>query len=99
MQQIIDALFGAGLFLNALLFLPQAICLLKEKNSNEISLTTFIGFTLLNVLSVFYGFYHAAFILAWGSIAASLTCGAATLLALYYRIKPLNTNPAQNHAS
>lgn len=52
MKALIDLLFGAGLFINAPLFLPQAVRLLNEKHANEISLTTLIGFTVLNVLSV-----------------------------------------------
>lgn len=43
---LIEFLFAAALFVNALLFIPQALQIYKQKKSEEVSLITFGGFWL-----------------------------------------------------
>ena len=45
----IESLFGMGLFVNAALFIPQAIKLFREKDSKELSLITFLGFNAIQL--------------------------------------------------
>lgn len=77
--------FGASLFINAMLFIPQIIKILKEKKTNEFSLTTFVGFCLTQIASILYGYIQKDWILMWGYILAFITCGTVTILILIYR--------------
>jgi MtN3 and saliva related transmembrane protein len=84
--KFIDVIFGAGLIINALLFIPQAIRILKSKHAEDLSLTTFIGFCLTQLSTIIYGFLHKDYILAYGYIFALATCGTVTGLGIYYRL-------------
>lgn len=85
---IVNTLFGIGLFINALLFLPQAVRLLRQKNSSDISLITFVGFCITQFLAIAYGYLHQDYILMIGYIFSLGTCLLVTTLAIFYRIKP-----------
>lgn len=85
MDSIIDSLFALSLFLNALFFLPQALKIYKNKNANDISLITFLGFNLMQLLSVLHGFLHRDYILVTGFFLSFITCSFVTFLAFYYR--------------
>ncbi len=86
--QINEYIFAAGLFINAALFLPQIVSLLKYKDSREVSLITFAGFCLLQISTIIHGFYKSDFVLAAGFGVSLLTCGTLTFLIILYRIKP-----------
>ncbi|MDP1573802.1 MAG: PQ-loop domain-containing transporter [Coxiellaceae bacterium] len=87
---IINTLFGIGLFVNALLFLPQALRLLKQKNSADISLITFFGFCITQLLAILYGYLHQDWILMIGYILSLTTCAFVTGLAVFYRLRSVN---------
>ena len=84
---IIDTLFGIGLFINALLFVPQGVRIVRQGNSADISLVTFLGFCVTQLLAVIYGYIHHDWVLTIGYIFALSTCGVVTGLAIFYRIK------------
>lgn len=84
---LINTLFGLGLFVNGLLFLPQAFRLIHQKDSKDISLITFFGFCITQFLAVIYGYLHHDEILMFGYIFALTTCSVVTGLAVFYRIK------------
>lgn len=86
-QGIIDIIFGTGLFINAMLFIPQAIRIYQKKESRDLSLTTFIGFCLTQLSAVIYGYLHKDHILMFGYILALMTCGIVTGLIIYFRFK------------
>lgn len=86
-QGIIEILFSLALFVNAALFIPQAIRLLQKEDSSELSLTTFAGFNAIQLLTALHGFINHDPILTIGSLLSLLTCGIVTLLIVYYRIK------------
>jgi uncharacterized protein with PQ loop repeat len=44
MKDIISAIFGAGLIINAVLFVPQAWHLWKAKRADGVSIPSFLGF-------------------------------------------------------
>ncbi|OGT43780.1 MAG: hypothetical protein A3F13_08370 [Gammaproteobacteria bacterium RIFCSPHIGHO2_12_FULL_40_19] len=90
---LINTLFGIGLFVNGLLFLPQAFRLVDQGDSKDISLITFIGFCITQFLAVVYGYLHHDYILMIGYIFALTTCGIVTVLAIFYRIKPQKSHP------
>ncbi len=87
---VINLLFGFGLFINALLFIPQAIRLYQLKDSKDLSLLTFIGFCLTQISAIIYGFLHKDYILAYGYIFAFLMCSTVTFFIIYYRFNKIN---------
>lgn len=89
MKQIVAVIFGLGLLGNALLFVPQAIAVWKKKSDEGISLITFGGFNLLQLLGIVHGMYQHDLSLTLGMIASFLTCGALTSLTILYRVRRL----------
>ncbi|MCP4475883.1 MAG: hypothetical protein GY821_15225 [Gammaproteobacteria bacterium] len=43
-HHVVDFIFSIALFINALLFIPQFLKIWQRKTSNDVSLTTFLGF-------------------------------------------------------
>ena len=87
MRQIVAVIFGIGLFGNALLFVPQAIAVWRKKSDEGVSLLTFGGFSVLQIVGVIHGFYEHDNSLIFGLGASFLTCGTVTALTIFYRIK------------
>jgi MtN3 and saliva related transmembrane protein len=83
--KLVDFIFAAGLFVNAMLFIPQAIRIYKNKHAKDLSLITFVGFVLSQLSAVIYGYLHHDYILAGGYVLALITCGTVTGLAFRYR--------------
>lgn len=89
MKEIFDWLFGLGLVGNALLFVPQAIALWRKKTDEGVSLVTFGGFSVLQVVAIIHGVNHQDWSLILGMAASLLTCGTVTGLTVFYRVKRL----------
>lgn len=89
---IVDVAFGLGMFINALLFVPQAIKLWRTKDAVGVSLLTFGGFNLIQILAVLHAYFVKDYILLLGFTASFFTCGAVTVLALFYKLRYPNTN-------
>jgi MtN3 and saliva related transmembrane protein len=87
LKEIVAWLFGAGLLVNAGLFVPQAIKIFKTKSAKEVSLMTFAGFNILQFIGILHGYLQGDPYLLVGMIASFLACGAVTSLALIYRNK------------
>ena len=85
MKQIVAVIFGLGLFGNALLFVPQAMAVWRKKSDEGVSLITFGGFNVLQAIAIVHGVYQHDLALLLGMIASLITCGAVTLLTLFYR--------------
>ena len=51
MKDIVAVVFGFGMALNALLFVPQALAIWRTKQSKGVSLLTFGGFNILQLLT------------------------------------------------
>ena len=94
MKDIVAILFGLGLFGNAALFVPQAIALWRKKSAEGVSLLTFAGFNILQVIAVVHGLYQHDLALIIGMIASLITCGSVTTLTLYYRLRVKNVPTA-----
>lgn len=88
----IEYIFGASLFLNALLFIPQIIILLKKKTTTDISLITFFGFCFIQSFTIMHGYINKDYILMWGYVLSLITCGTTTFLIIYYQIKNKKLN-------
>lgn len=89
MRQFVAIVFGIGLFGNALLFVPQAIAVWRKKTDEGVSLVTFGGFCLLQILGVIHGVYEHDNSLILGLGASFLTCGTVTALTIFYRMRRL----------
>jgi MtN3 and saliva related transmembrane protein len=87
LRELIEFLFGAGLFINALLFLPQIYVLVKSKDAKGISFVTFFGFSILQLITISYGFMKQDFLLAFGTMPSFLLCTVISLLIVIYRYR------------
>lgn len=76
----IDVIFSVALFINACLFIPQIIKILKTKETNGLSLITFGGFNLIQLAALLYGIVHADYVMIAGYTMSLFTCGTVTLL-------------------
>lgn len=90
MKEFVAVLFGLGLLGNAALFVPQAIALWRKKTDEGISLVTFGGFSVLQVVGIVHGCYQHDLSLTLGMAASLLTCGTVALLTVYYRAQRLS---------
>jgi MtN3 and saliva related transmembrane protein len=84
MRDVIAALFGFGMALNACLFVPQALRLWKTKDAKGISIVSFAGFNALQFVGALHGYFQGDYALMIGMIATLVTCGSITLLALRF---------------
>jgi MtN3 and saliva related transmembrane protein len=83
-----------GLIGNALLFVPQAIALWRKKTDEGISLLTFGGFSVLQIVGIVHGIYQQDNSLVIGMAASLLTCGTVTALTIVYRVRRLRKGSA-----
>ena len=91
MKEIVAVIFGLGLGCNALLFVPQVLALWRKKSDAGISLITFGGFSVLQVVGIVHGVYQRDLSLILGMAASLLTCGSVTFLTVVYRVRRLRT--------
>ena len=89
MKEIVAVIFGFGLLCNALLFVPQVLAVARKKSDEGISLVTFGGFSVLQVIGVVHGLYQKDTSLIVGMAASFLSCGSVTALTIYYRLQRL----------
>ena len=89
--KLIQIAFGLSLFVNALLFIPQAVVLYKKKDASEISLLTFVGFVIMQALAVLHGLVVKDYLLMFGFLLSMLSCGTVASLAIYYRLRPVTS--------
>ncbi len=86
-KDIIDFIFGAALFFNALLFVPQAIRIIRNKTAEGVSLITFSGFLIIQFTIILHAITISDYLLMFGYIFSFLTCSSVTVLAIIYRKK------------
>ena len=89
MKEIVAVIFGLGLLCNALLFVPQVLAVWRKKSDEGISLVTFGGFSILQVIGVIHGLYQHDLSLILGMAASLLSCGTVTGLTVFYRLRRL----------
>jgi MtN3 and saliva related transmembrane protein len=87
MKEIVAVIFGLALMCNAALFVPQTLAVWRQKSDEGISLITFGGFNVLQVIAIVHGCYQHDLSLIVGMVASLITCGAVTFLTLFYRMK------------
>ena len=89
MKEFVGLLFGLGLGGNALLFVPQIVSVWRKKSDVGVSLLTFGGFSILQIIGIIHGLYQRDLSLTLGMAASLLTCGTLTLLTVVYRMRRL----------
>jgi MtN3 and saliva related transmembrane protein len=89
MKDFVALLFGLGLGGNALLFVPQILAVWRKKSDVGISLLTFGGFSVLQIIGIVHGMYQHDTSLTLGMAASLLTCGTVTMLTVFYRVRRL----------
>lgn len=96
MEAFVQFGFSISLLVNALLFIPQIITIIKNKSVAGVSLITFAGFNVIQIFTLLHGLYAEDYLLAAGYLLSIITCGSVTVLVLYMRyIKKLpDHNPA-----
>jgi MtN3 and saliva related transmembrane protein len=92
MKEIVAVIFGLGLVCNALLFVPQVIAVWRKKSDEGISLVTFGGFSVLQVVAIVHGLYQHDLSLILGMSASLLSCGTVTTLTIFYRVRRLRAS-------
>ena len=99
MREIVTYVFGLALLGNAALFVPQALAVWRKKSDDGVSLITFGGFCILQVIGVVHGFYEHDNSLIVGLGVSFLTCGTVTLLTIVYRLRRLRAHQGANPAA
>jgi MtN3 and saliva related transmembrane protein len=99
MKELVAWVFGAGLFLNAALFVPQAVRLWRTRRAEGVSLWTFAGFNALQITGVLQGYFQHDLALMIGMAASLLTCGSVTLLAGRYHLVARGVKPAVSQSN
>ena len=84
---LIDMFFGIALFINASLFIPQILMILKEKSVKGLSLTTFAGFNVIQASAILYGIVHSDYVMIIGYTLSLSACGTVTILIVLMREK------------
>lgn len=87
---IVELIFSLRLFVNVALFVPQIIKLYKTKNAEGISLLTFSGFVFIQFFTFLHGYIKHDYLLMIDYIFSLLTCGTATIMIIFYRLKKDN---------
>lgn len=87
LNKTIGLVFNVALFINALLFIPQSIRILKEKTVKGLSFITFFGLLLIHILILFKGLISEDILLISGAISGILTIGCVLMLIMVYRGK------------
>ncbi len=85
LRDFVDFMFSLCLFLNVFLFIPQAITLFRTKNGAGSSIITFLGFNIMQVFTVWHGYFVQDYLLMLGFALSFVTCGAVTVQLLLYR--------------
>jgi len=62
----------------------------RKKTDEGISLITFGGFSVLQVIGIVHGIYQRDASLIFGMAASLLTCGSVTGLTILYRMRRLS---------
>ena len=82
----ITVIYGLSLAANALLYIPQAVKIFKEKSSQNVLLVTFSGFFILLIIAFLYGVANDDKVQAVGSALGVIACGSVLFMAIIYRM-------------
>lgn len=87
-KYIVEVAFGLGLIAKALMFAPQAWKLYKAKKSDELSLLTFLGLSIMQLLTVLHAYFNHDRLLMIGVLLSFIFCSSVTFMIVFYRMRP-----------
>lgn len=87
-KYIVEVAFGLGLAAKALMFAPQAWKLHKAKKSDELSLLTFLGLNIMQLLTVLHAYFNQDRLLMIGTLLSFIFCSSVTFMIIFYRTRP-----------
>lgn len=82
---IVDLIFDVALFVNAVIYVPQVLKVIRLKEARELSFITFFGICLLQLSMALHGYVHQDYGLMIGMLAAFLVSLVLTFLLVKYR--------------
>jgi MtN3 and saliva related transmembrane protein len=86
MRELIAVVFGLGLIINALLFIPQGVAIWRSRSAQGVSILTFCGFCVMQAIGVLHGYFERDWSLMVGMAISLIACGGVTALAIAFRI-------------
>jgi len=84
-RYVIELIFSLALFINALIFIPQIITILRKRSAKDVSALTFSGFFLIQFAIVLHGIINHDRLLVFGYLLSMLTCGSVVFLIFLYK--------------
>ena len=79
-----DTLFSLALIINAVLFFLQFLKIIRRRCADDLSIPTFLGFWLIQLVTISYGYLHNVPLLAYGTalslLSSSLVIGAIVFI-------------------
>jgi MtN3 and saliva related transmembrane protein len=84
-RYIVELMFGLGMFINAMLFVPQAIKVYRTQNAKSLSKIMFLGFNAIQIFTILHGYINGDYALMFGSILTFFTSGIITFLIFLYK--------------
>ena len=81
----IDGIFKVGQLVNAGMFLGQLILVIQKRSAKDMSLISFVGFAMIQFITLLHGYFHKDKLLTYGSLAGLGFCVSLILTALYFR--------------
>lgn len=90
-RYFVDFFFALGLFINAILFIPQIIRLWRFKDPTGVSFITFAGFDAIQLFTIFHGMLVRDDLLTYGTFLSLITNTIVVLQIIYYRIQNKNS--------
>ena len=87
LRLILSILFSSIFVIVGASFVFQTIGILKHKHVKEFSLTTFIGFNVIQIITAIYACYHNTPALLIGMLVYLVTSGTLTETILYFKCK------------
>ena len=87
-KYIVEVAFSLGLMAKALMFAPQAWKLYKAKKSDELSVLTFLGLNIMQLLTVLHAYFNQDHLLMIGVLLSFIFCSSVTFMIIFYRVRP-----------
>ena len=82
---IAKIIFEFGMLINAALFIPQAVKIFYKRSAISLSLITYIGYNIIQLLMVLHAYIHHDTAMLVGMTLSLITCGAVTVGILDFR--------------
>lgn len=86
-RDFVEFVFATGLFVNAMLFVPQAWEIYRAKSAHGQSLLAFAGFNVIQLFTALHAALHEDHILMIGASLSLVTCGMVTFAIVIYKSK------------